>query len=68
MRRRNICIKAVLWIVAIILFAANIGLIIYKAKSMWYFRYSPQDIYLITGRSYLLFYFNRKIELEYTDV
>ena len=31
MKRRNFCVKFMLWIVAILLFAANIGLIIWKA-------------------------------------
>ena len=32
MRRRNFCMKLMLWVVAILLFAANIGLIIWKAS------------------------------------
>jgi len=38
MRRRNLCIKGVLWIVILLLFATIIGLIIYKVKKYsWYF-------------------------------
>lgn len=31
MRRRDFCVKAMLWLVAILLFASNIGLIVWKA-------------------------------------
>jgi hypothetical protein len=32
MRRRNFCMKAGLYLLILVLFAANIGLIIWKAK------------------------------------
>lgn len=33
MRTRNLCIKGMLWLLAILLFAANIAIIIWKATS-----------------------------------
>ena len=34
MRRRNLCIKAALWLAIILLFAADIGLIIWKGSTV----------------------------------